>query len=303
MIDPARQSISHVRLSRTWKVRLLAIGGLMTGLIGLGLFLAAGQDVPDPAPVLSKFHTPERRQHAERAAATDEIREAEAGADETVSPEDLLVQPSPEEEISRLKQQLADLQRQLERIQVSTVSVDVAQAVPGEQMTGPTPSPSNESVSDQPPPSPTGQRPPSGPFTLRYWNELNAIIDQEAALRAVPASGISSANAASFFEARIRAARYAVDAIGALETEGVDPRAESLAGMLVEWYENGRTVAETGRDLLTRGSTARRKGAAGEQYREAEQSHARAVDRINAEGKRLQADFSKDYRLEFPPLR
>lgn len=174
----------------------------------------------------------------------------------------------------KLKQEVAALQRELNGLRTTNVSVPVI------------------SLSA-----------PSGASTLAFWNRMNDVIEREGQMRSAPLGGITSANAGSFFDARIRAATFAVDALRALDPDGVDAGAVAVAESLSQWYEQGREVAESGRNLLTRGSTEKRKGVAGQQYQTAEREHGQSVDAVNAEGERVRQQLSNEYGIDFPPLK
>ena len=151
-------------------------------------------------------------------------------------------------------------------------------------------------------PSPAGAV-PTASATLDFWNRMNDVIERETQLRSAPLGGISSANAGSFLTARIEAAEYAVTSLRALDSQGVDPRAVAVSETVASWYEQGRRVAEMGRDLLTEGSVKQRQGAAGQQYQGEERRHAAAVGAVNEEGERVRQQLIEEYGISFPPLK
>ncbi len=173
-------------------------------------------------------------------------------------------------------------------------------------------SPTNpvESVGSPATPASTSARLPTQPVavisqgeaTLAYWNHLNALILQEAAMRAAPAGGVTASNADGFLEARMQAAEFAAVSIRELETDGVDRSVHSLSEALAAWYQDGHDVAKQGLHLLTKASPEERQGSVGMRYQAAERSHSTAVNEINSEGERVRQSMTQKYRLNFPPL-
>ena len=144
---------------------------------------------------------------------------------------------------------------------------------------------------------------PTASATLAFWNRMNDVIERETQLRSAPLGGITSANAGSFLTARIEAAEFAVTSLRALDTSGVDARAVAVSASVASWYEQGRRVADMGRDLLTEGSVKQRQGTAGQQYQTEERRHAAAVGAVNDEGERVRQQLIEEYGIAFPPLK
>jgi hypothetical protein len=140
----------------------------------------------------------------------------------------------------------------------------------------------------------------SGQATLAYWNGLNDIIARETAMRAAPAE-LTAANVGGFVEARIKAARFASDAIRELDSAAVDPDALALGKELGEWYRDEIANNERARSLLG-SSDSDRKGAGGKSWRASEERHNRQCAEINRHGSDLRARLARKYSLTFPPL-
>ncbi len=141
-----------------------------------------------------------------------------------------------------------------------------------------------------------------GTATLAYWNHLNAIILQEAAMRAAPAGGVTASNAGGFLDTRMQAAEFAMTNIRDLDADGVDAKVLSLGEDLAKWYENGRDVAEQGMHLLTKATTEERQGSPGKQYQAAERALTKQVNEINSDGERVRQAMSQKYGLDFSSL-
>ncbi|MCA9110998.1 MAG: hypothetical protein KDA52_13690, partial [Planctomycetaceae bacterium] len=112
-------------------------------------------------------------------------------------------------EVAALRQELADLQSRQNLI------------VLGE------PQSRSEIESTVPQTQPVAATSP-GAATLTYWNQLNAIILQEGAMRAAPSGGVTASNAGAFLDARVQAGDFAATSLRELETDSVDRQALAL---------------------------------------------------------------------------
>lgn len=264
------------------------IGGLLCGLV----MLASGSPTDDAPAAASKFSTPERQMNAAQLAAagqtTTETRPAVEDNAETMAAERDRLQA--ELEALKLKQEVAELQLKLDRMNTSPVSTALRSSSEGES----THRVGTEST------EPTSAS--IGETTLEFWNRMNDVIDREAAMRSTPQGGVSASNAADFLDARVQAAEYAVDALRKLKSTGVDNRAVEVAEALTAWYEQGREVAQTGRDLMTQPPGARQ-GAAGKRYQADEKTYSQAVNEVNALGERARQELSQAYGMRFPALK
>ena len=107
-------------------------------------------------------------------------------------------------------------------------------------------------------------------------------------MRAPPAN-VTAANAGEFVQARLKAGRFASEALGALDAGGVDAEALQLGRELMAWYREEVTLNERATSLLGSASAADRKGAAGNSWRSGEEQHRRKCDEINRHGAALRA--------------
>ncbi len=274
--------------SRTLPVTGIIVGGgFALGLLCGAVLIFGGSEEPRPSKRAEVVPAaPQTVAHQQEAAES---------VDENLSGErDRLKQ---ELDKARLEWEVAELRRQLASVKKPSAAVDESPVV----ATSPVSTQRDDVRGHQP--TTAASDGPTGRPTLEYWNEMNAVIAQEARMRATPAGGIASAGiAGSFLDARIRAAEFASQCILDLDPTGVDPAVTTLAQHLIEWYQEARSVAETGRSLMEQGNPQQRQGSAGQQYQDAERRHAKNVDTVNAEGEQVRRSMSKTYRLEFPPL-
>ena len=149
--------------------------------------------------------------------------------------------------------------------------------------------------------SKTGNR-PDGKNTLAYWNQLNSIIEQEAAMRRPPEGGLSAANVADFLQRRGDAGKFAADSIRGLNNRGVDSALIVFGGKLAKWYENSVDAAQSGGSLLGADPNSRR-GKPGQTYKKSEHQLQSDVKAINKDGQQLRSKLSRKYDLVFPPLK
>jgi hypothetical protein len=239
---------------------------------------------------------------------------------------------SPDPEVEALKQRIAVLEkkqlaRRLAELEAETeesAEIDDSQADRQEHPALPTRRPAVASVVPrrEPPPQsfveksaqeietpprksgaeqPAAEKPSAGQTTLGYWNALNDVIARESAMRAPPAN-VTAANAGEFVQARLKAGRFASEALGALDAGGVDAEALQLGRELMAWYREEATLNERATSLLGSASAADRKGAAGNSWRSGEEQHRRKCDEINRHGAALRARLARKYSLAFPPL-
>ncbi len=193
-------------------------------------------------------------------------------------------------EAERLRREVASLRNELAGLSSTTVT--------DEPVTNPTPPLATAPRTTTHPVAVDSQ----GAVTLSHWNQLNAIILQEAAMRAAPSGGVDASNAGGFLEARRQAAEFAALSIRSLEIDGVDSSVIAISEKLALWYDDGRKVAEQGVHLLTRASNEERQGPLGSAYQAAERSHSTQVNAINSDGERVRQEMTRKYRLSFPPL-
>jgi hypothetical protein len=272
-------------------------GGFFLGIL-FGTILLFGQN-DEPAQrsqVSARSETPVPRPSTSATGSTPSL--ATPGADDLAAERDRL---RSEIEAAKLRHEVETLRRQLMEIESSPVSVETAPRRASDGRSSATNHTSNRPHTTSPTGSATAAL-ATGDATLAYWNEMNAIILREAALRSAPIGGVTAANAGGFLEARVHAAQFAADALRQLDTTGVDARVVALGGQLAGWYDEGRTVAEMGQQLLSGASVQERQGSPGKRYQEAEHSHAKRVNAINAEGEKTRQAMSRKYRRTFPPL-
>ncbi|MCA9075035.1 MAG: hypothetical protein KDA93_08385 [Planctomycetaceae bacterium] len=202
-------------------------------------------------------------------------------------------------EIEKMRLKVAKLQKELADLR-NTAGTDGESDViaePAPDSTEPETQPVSTTTADSPIESTS-----PGDATLVYWTELNAIIAQEAAMRAAPVGGVTAANAGGFLDARLQAAEFAVTNIRELETAGVDTKVTALGEDLAKWYEAGHDVAEQGLHLMTKATPEERQGAPGRKYQAAEKALSKQVNEINTDGERVRRAMSEKYGVEFPPL-
>lgn len=149
------------------------------------------------------------------------------------------------------------------------------------------------------PSAPPGQ--PTGTRTLAYWNELNAIMAKEAAMRAAPPQ-ITAENALAFVGGRTRAFQFAGPAIRELNAHGVDPQVTAIARDIAEWYEAGLAIGQEAESLLGTADVATRQGSRGVTWRSREEQHRQRCLEINRRGEQVRRAMSQKYGLDFPKL-
>ncbi len=282
-------------------------GGFLLGILFGGFLLLGNTD--GPAERLSRpAATARQATPSSEPKAVARKADADTVSNQLAAERDRLRQ---ELDAARLRREVEALRNELVSLQSSTVSVESASEVPARRRNAGSPAATNRTAPRLPTSRPSTSRPSSAPATeaksqgaatLAYWNQLNAVILQEAALRAAPASGVTATNAGGFLDARIQAGEFAVDSIRQLDTTGVDSRVTKLGEQLANWYDQGRLVAQSGKQLLTTASIQDRQGSAGKGYQAAERSHSKSVNKINAEGEQTRQAMSRKYRLKFPPL-
>ncbi|HEY1602353.1 MAG TPA: hypothetical protein VGG64_22315 [Pirellulales bacterium] len=221
---------------------------------------------------------------------------------------------SPDPEVEALKKRIAVLEKkqlarrlaELEAATEESAEIDDSLADRQEHPALPTRRPAVSAQEIETPPrkrgaeQPAAEKPSAGQTTLGYWNALNDVIARESAMRAPPAN-VTAANAGEFVGARLKAGRFASEALGALDARGVDAEALQLGRELMAWYREEVTLNERATSLLGSASAADRKGAAGS-WRSGEEQHRRKCDEINRHGAALRARLARKYGLAFPPL-
>ena len=141
----------------------------------------------------------------------------------------------------------------------------------------------------------------TGEQTLAYWNGINAVMENEAAMRTAPPQ-ISTGNALSFVNGETSAYQYAVDAIRKQSRDRVDPDVISLAHEIVGWYRQGIANSQTAQSLLQSSDIASRQGQPGQDWQTAEKQHREQCLQINRHGEQLRESLSRKYGLAFPKL-
>lgn len=209
-------------------------------------------------------------------------------------------QPKGREEL--LEAEVARLQREVEEARAEQLAREL-EAIG--QVERPSVSPTGVADQSRAPSSAVSQvalvdRP--GESTLAFWNRVNDIIEQESAMRAAPLGQLTASNAADFVQRRTHAARFASESIRDLPVEDVDGEVVSLSRRIADWYDEEAAVAGEAQTLLGL-QAAVRQGGRGDRYKSREKSHARAVERINADGERLRQRLMRKYGLDFPPLK
>ncbi|MBX3438755.1 MAG: hypothetical protein KF861_14775 [Planctomycetaceae bacterium] len=282
----------------TWSI---LCGGFLLGVIGGGLLFIGPSRVPVDQTSASGISQTNDSSPSNTVTA---LPQSENVAQELAAERDKLQR---ELEAEKLRREVESLRRELVHLQSSPVSVESPRE-PSPRHGNPVATTSNSppaSRSDSPalrPATPEVAAGPTGEATLACWNRMNAIILQEAALRTAPADGVTAANAAGFLDARIQAAEFAVSALRELNMNAVDPRVIQLRDQLTQWYVDGGKVAQTGRELLTRGTVQERQGSSGKRYQAAERSHSESVNAVNAAGEQVRQEMSRKFGLTFPPL-
>lgn len=202
-------------------------------------------------------------------------------------------------EIEKMRLQVAEMEKELAALQTTSKTNNdrdvIAEPAP------PSTAPDTQPVSTVSPGS-SEETASLGDATLVYWTQLNAIIAQEAAMRAAPVGGVTASNAGGFLDARVQAAEFATTNIRDLETKGVDTKVIALGGDLAKWYEAGHDVAEQGLHLMTKATPEERQGAPGKKYQAAERALSKQVNEINNDGERIRRAMSEKYGRDFPPL-
>ncbi len=284
-------------------------GGFLLGILVGGFFLLGGSSGPaerSSRPAIAARQAARSAEPKPRARKTD--TGSESVSNKLAAERDRLRQ---ELDAAKLRREVEALRNELVNLKSSPVSVESASEFPARRRSSRNPAATNRAAPRLPTSRPSTSRPssvpktetkPQGATTLAYWNQMNAIILQEAALRAAPAGGVNATNAGGFLDARIQAGEFAVDSIRQLDTTGVDSRVVKLGEQLANWYDQGRRVAQSGKQLLTVASIQDRQGSAGKGYQAAERSHSKSVKKINAEGEQTRHAMSRKYRLKFPPL-
>lgn len=274
------EQIPHSKLNGGQVTAVILGGGFLFGLL-VGACLLLGQPgvTSNPEPVVNAASPP--------STTSPSPADADDRDDELAAERDRLRR---ELEAEQLRREVALLRDQLESLKTSPVSTEQERSPVRSRPTLPSPS------------APSERGPSPGEATLDYWNRMNAIILQEASMRSAPAGGITAGNATGFLESRIQAADFAVTSIDSLDTTGVDQQVVELGRKLVNWYAEGRQVAETGRHLMTRASIQERQGSAGKMYQAAEHSHSKNVDAVNAAGEQVRQAMIRKYGINFPPL-
>lgn len=270
-------------------------GGFLLGMLFGGFFLF-GQSGPPAETAQGSYR--ENSAPAQELSPKANTATAE-NSDDLAAERERLRQ---ELEAEKLRREVESLRRELVDLKTSPVSTESTLREPANLPRGRRNRNDPSSTRSPAPPAANASGPSPGEATLTYWNQVNAIILQEAALRAAPAGGVTAANATGFLDARIQAAEFAVDALRQLDTVGVDAKAVDLCEQLIRWFAQGGEVAQTGRQLLTRASVQERQGSAGKMYQAAEHSHAKAVNAINSTGEQVRQAMSRKYNLSFPPL-
>lgn len=138
--------------------------------------------------------------------------------------------------------------------------------------------------------------------TLAYWNQLNAILDQESSLRVAP-DEVTEANALPFVELRARAAEFAAESLRKLDTEQVDAEVVALGQELAGWYDDGAKLNREAAYLLEEGTTEARQGARGETWKTGEQTHRQQCDLLNRRGELVRQQMTAKYEIAFPPMK
>ena len=141
-----------------------------------------------------------------------------------------------------------------------------------------------------------------GRRTLEYWNQLNEIMLREEQMRKAPLGGLTAQNVRDFLGRRGKAGRFAAE-MRKLSTDGVDPEVVGQASQIIAWYERGTQVNDTANFLVTKADGSARRGAAGQQWKQAEQDHNASVDDINRRGDEIRQRMIQKYGLAFPDLR
>ncbi len=284
-------------------------GGFLLGILAGGFFLLGGSNGPaerSSRPAVAARQAVRSSETKPLAPKTDADSDSVSG--NLAAERDRLRQ---ELEAAKLRREVEALRNELVNLKSSPVSTESASEFPARRRNSGSPVATSRTAPRLPTSRPSTTRRPStsqaasqpqGAATLAYWNQLNAIILQEAALRAAPAGGVTATNAAGFLDARIQAGQFAVDSIRQLDTTGVDSRVVKLGEQLADWYDEGRRVAQSGKQLLTTASVQDRQGSAGKGYQAAERNHSQSVNKINAEGEQTRQAMSRKYRLNFPPL-
>jgi len=150
-------------------------------------------------------------------------------------------------------------------------------------------------------PSSPSRNEPTGDATLSFWNAINDVIAREAAMRIAPAN-LTAANAGGFVEARIRAGKFAGDALRNLPRENVDRDVLAHAADLAAWYDDEARLAGEASSLLGSSDFAARRGSAGKSWRNSEDKHRQRCDEINRRSATLQTQLSQKFGRQFPPL-
>ncbi len=140
-----------------------------------------------------------------------------------------------------------------------------------------------------------------GQRTLAYWNQLNAIMAQETAMRG-SAADVTAENAPSLVAARREAFQFAAQAIRQLDPEGADPEVVAIAYDIAQWYDEGTANSQEAESLLGTADVATRRGPRGSSWRTNEQRHRDRCLEINRHGAELQRKMSEKYQLAFPKL-
>lgn len=143
--------------------------------------------------------------------------------------------------------------------------------------------------------------PTKGELTLEYWNKMNSIFTQEAAMRSVPTGGLTAANAADFLQRRASSGEFAAKSLRELEPTNVDREVVSLVAEITAWYQKGVRNNQNAGGLLEANQKTRQ-GSRGNQWKSAEKNHTQQINSINRKGERIRKKMSKKYGLSFPPM-
>lgn len=268
-------------------------GGLAAGLIG-GAMMLTGQEHSAPAG------EPEPARTAAAVKSTDDQEQPGSTVsqpDPTDALEDEIRELRSRLEKERMRNEIEELRRELAGVQSrGPAQRGTRRSNRTDRQRGGVRPAEQEEISDI-----SSEADSAGQRTLDFWNQMNSIIVQEAAMRSVPTGGVSANNAADFLDRRIASGEFATQALRKLDTTSVDRHAIQLLGKLIDWYADGVKVCKKGRKLLDADPKTRR-GPKGKAWQKAEKKHNGEVQEVNALGARVRDKLSKKYGLDFPPL-
>lgn len=137
--------------------------------------------------------------------------------------------------------------------------------------------------------------------TLAYWQAVNQIAFEEAAMQSQVEAAFAETNAAKVFAIKARACRYAANALDAVKaTPAVDASAVKFSKRLQTWYESGAEQFERAVQIWESPTGAEGRTQLNEEWNNRNLQHRSEAALIAEKGNALSRSLSRQYGAEFP---